>query len=118
MKLLEVFDRDIAFQNANGDAGLVKRRCSSFSESAEAALGSVQKALETKDTTSLERLVQELRTTSIEVGAAGIDNLAAQFLEALGANNWKEMNSLLTKLLMELGWFQRIIDERACSGNL
>ncbi|MGH7555384.1 MAG: hypothetical protein ACREMQ_20475 [Longimicrobiales bacterium] len=115
---MEVFDREIAFQHANGDAQLVKRRCSSFSESAEAALASVQKALATRDAPSLERLVRELRNTSLEVGAAGIDNLAARFLEALAAKDWKEMDALVTKLLMELGWFQRIIDERACSGNL
>lgn len=115
---MEVFDRGIALRQAKGDLELVKKRCESFSRTAEAALGSFQQALETKDVASLRRLADELRTTSIEVGAAGIDNLAVQFLEALGENDWKEMNALLTKLLMELGWFQRIIDERACSGNL
>jgi hypothetical protein len=115
---LEVFDREIAFRRANGDAELVKRRCSSFAESAEAALASVQEALRTQDATSLERLLQDLRTTSTEVGAAGVDHLASRFLDALDATDWKEMDALVTKLLMELGWFQRIIDERACSGNL
>ena len=115
---MEVFDRDIALRQANGDAELVKKRCSIFSRSAETALGSVQEALEAKDAASLERLLRELRTTSIEVGAAGIDNLAARFLEALAENDWREMSALTTKLLMELGWFQRIIDERVCSGNL
>lgn len=115
---MEVFDREIAFQHANGDAALVKKRCSSFAESAEAALASVQEALKAKDATSLESLLQDLRTTSSEVGAAGVDNLASRFLDALDASNWKEMDALVTKLLMELGWFQRIIDERACSGNL
>ena len=115
---MEVFDREIAFQHANGDAELVKKRCSSFAESSEAALASVQKALKTKDVASLEHLLQELRTTSTEVGAAGLDNLATRFLDALDASDWKEMDALVTKLLMELGWFQRIIDERACSGNL
>lgn len=118
MKLLEVFDRDIAFQHAKGDAEVVKKRCESFSQSAEASLGSFEQALETKDVASLRRLADELRTASIEVGASGIENLIAQFLEAMDASKWKEMNALLTKLLMELGWFQRIIDERACSGNL
>lgn len=115
---MEVFDREIAFQKANGDAALVKERCLSFSESAESLLASVQEALKTKDTGSLERLVQELRSASVDVGAAGIDNLSERFLQALRAEDWQEMNGLTTKLLMELGWFQRIIDERACSGNL
>ena len=115
---MEVFDREIAFQRANGDAELVKERCVSFSESADAILDSVQDAVESKDAPSLENLVRQLRAASADVGAAGIDSLSDRFLVALGANDWNEMNGLVTKLLMELGWFQRIIDERACSGNL
>ena len=115
---MEVFDRDIALRQAKGNLELVKKRCESFSQSAEAALGSFEQALETKDVASLRRLADELRTASIEVGASGVENLIAQSLDALDTGNWKEMDALLTKLLMELGWFQRIIDERACSGNL
>ena len=116
--MVEVFDREIALQNANGDVGLVKERCLAFSESANAGLASVQEALKTNDAASLERLLQELRSTSVEVGASGIHHLSDRFLQALHGNDWQEMNALVTKLLMELGWFQRIIDERACSGNL
>ena len=80
---MEVFDRGIALRQAKGDLELVKKRCESFSRTAEAALGSFQQALETKDVASLRRLADELRTTSVEVGAAGIENLIAQFLDAL-----------------------------------
>jgi HPt (histidine-containing phosphotransfer) domain-containing protein len=115
---LEVFDRLIALRQAKGDVELVKKRCESFSQSAEAAIISLQRALDEKDTEMLARLARELQTASPEVGAAGLESLASQLVEALPAKDWNQMSGLLTKIAMELGWFQRIIDERVCSGNL
>ncbi len=115
---LEVFDRTIALRQANGNAELAKERCESFSKSADRALTSLERALGNQDSESLARLARELKASSTEVGAAGLEDLATQLVEALPARDWNEMSALLTKLAMELGWFQRIIDERVCSGNL
>ena len=115
---MEVFDRTIALRQANGNAELVKERCESFSRSADRALTSLERALGNQDSESLARLARELKASSTEVGAAGLEDLATQLVEALPARDWNEMSALLTKLAMELGWFQRIIDERVCSGNL
>lgn len=115
---VEVFDRAIALRQSNGDVELVKERCEAFSKSADAALASLERALENKDSESLARLARELKARSTEVGAAGLENLASQLVDALPSKDWNEMSGLLTKVAMELGWFQRIIDDRVCSGNL
>ena len=115
---MEVFDRTIALRQANGDVELVKERCEAFSKSADAALASLERALENQDSESIARLARELKAGSTEVGAAGLENLASQLVDALPTKDWNEVSGLLTKLAMELGWFQRIIDERVCSGNL
>ncbi len=115
---MEVFDRTIALRQANGDVELVKERCEAFSKSADAALASLERALENKDSESIARLARELQAGSTEVGAAGLEDLASQLVDALATKDWNEMSGLLTKVAMELGWFQRIIDDRVCSGNL
>ncbi len=115
---LEVFDRTIALRQANGDVELVKERCESFSKSADVALASLEQALGNQDSESIARLARELKAGSTEVGAAGLEELATQLVEVLPTKDWNEMSALLTKLAMELGWFQRIIDDRVCSGNL
>ncbi len=115
---MEVFDRTIALRQSNGDVELVKERCEAFSKSADAALASLERALENKDSESIARLARELQAGSTKVGAAGLEDLTSQLVDALPTKDWNEVSGLLTKLAMELGWFQRIIDDRVCSGNL
>ena len=115
---MEVFDRTIALRHANGDVELVKERCESFSKTADGVLASLEKALESKDSESIAQLAGELQAASSEVGAAGLEELTSQLVDALPTKDWNEISALLTKLAMELGWFQRIIDDRVCSGNL
>ncbi len=115
---MEVFDRTIALRQAHGNVELVKECCESFSLSADRAVASLEQALGNQDPESIARLARELKAGSTEVGAAGLEDLASQLVEALPTKDWHEMSALLTKLAMELGWFQRIIDERVCSGNL
>ena len=115
---MEVFDRQMALRQANGDPELVRKRCAAFSESAEATLAALEKALEERDSASLARLARELESGSSQVGAEGMENVAFRLAEAATQADWKDATELLPKLYMELGWFQRVIDERACSGNL
>ena len=115
---MEVFDRNIALREANGDVELVKERCETFSRSADRVLTSLERALQKQDVESIATLAGKLQAGSTEVGAAGLTDLASQLVDTLPTKDWQEVSSLLTKLAMELGWFQRIIDERVCSGNL
>ncbi len=115
---MEVFDREIGLRRANGDEELLKKRCQAYSESAQAKVETLDRTLAGKDAESAGRVAGELRAASAEVGAEGMENLASLLEDAVRATDWNEVSGLVTKLSMELGWFQRIIDENVCSGNL
>ena len=115
---MEVFDRQMALRQANGDPELVKKRCAGFSESAETALAALERAFTERDSATLARLARELESGSSQVGAEGMESVASRLAKAATQTEWKNATELLPKLSMELGWFQRVIDERACSGNL
>jgi HPt (histidine-containing phosphotransfer) domain-containing protein len=115
---MEVFDREIGLRHTNGDEELLKKRCQAYCESAQAKVETLDHAVTEKDAESVALLASELKTVSLEVGAAGMENLASLLEDAVRATDWNEVSGLVTKLSMELGWFQRIIDENVCSGNL
>jgi hypothetical protein len=47
-----------------------------------------------------------------------MEDLARQMIQAARANDFSEVEVLLSHMGMELDWLLRILDENRCSGNL
>jgi hypothetical protein len=107
---VEVFNRALALERLDGDDTRLKDLLDAFQKNVP--------AWKKKKAERFESLAIELRESVRRIGAEGMEDLAAQMVEAGRARDFEQMEVLLSHMGMELDWLLRILDENRCSGNL
>jgi hypothetical protein len=115
---VEVFNRPLALERLGGDDGRLKDLLDAFKRSVPSMVRDLETAQVAKNAERLESHATELRESVHRIGAEGMEDLAAQMVEAARAADFEKAETLLTHMGMELDWLLRILDENRCSGNL
>lgn len=115
---MEVFNRPLALERLGGDDERLKDLLDAFKRSVPSMVKDLESAQGSKDAERLESHATELRESVRRIGAEGMEELAAQMIEAARGSDFDKAETLLTHMGMELDWLLRILDENRCSGNL
>jgi HPt (histidine-containing phosphotransfer) domain-containing protein len=115
---VEVFNRPLALERLGGDDGRLNDLLHAFQQSVPSMVQDLEAAQASKNAERLESHATELRESVHRIGAEGMEDLAAQMIEAARASDFAKAETLLTHMGMELDWLLRILDESRCSGNL
>jgi hypothetical protein len=115
---LEVFNRKLALERLDRDAGKLEDLLLAFKKNVPFVLEDLEAAWKKRGFDRLESLAIELRESVRRIGAEGMEDLAMQLVEAARRSDSEQAEVLLTHLGMELDWLLRILDENRCSGNL
>ncbi len=115
---MEVFNRALALERLDGDPIRLQDLLEAFKKNVPYVLQDLESARKTEMPERVESLAIELRESVRRIGAEGMEDLAAQMVDAARASDFEQVEVLLTHMGMELDWLLRILDENRCSGNL
>lgn len=115
---MEVFNRSLALDRLDGDPDRLSDLLEAFKKNVPYVLQDLESARKKEEGERVESLAIELRESVRRIGAEGMEDLAAQMVEAGRTGNFEQVEVLLTHMGMELDWLLRILDENRCSGNL
>ncbi|MGH9318441.1 MAG: hypothetical protein ACRD21_08925 [Vicinamibacteria bacterium] len=115
---MEVFNRALALERLDGDDTRLEDLLAAFQKNVPHVIQDLETAWSKKKGERVESLAIELRESVRRIGAEGMEDLAAQMVAAARAEDFAQVEVLLTHMGMELDWLFRILDENRCSGNL
>lgn len=115
---MEVFNRALALERLAGDEARLGDLLTAFQTNVPFVLEELEAARAAKKPERVESLAVELRESVRRIGAEGMEELASQLVGAARAEDYDQIEVLLTQMGMELDWLLRILDENRCSGNL
>jgi hypothetical protein len=115
---LEVFNRSLALERLAGDDNRLGELLSAFQTNVPFVVQDLESAWRERRAERVESLAIELRESVRRIGAEGMEDLALQLIGAARAEDYDQIEVLLTQMGMELDWLLRVLDENRCSGNL
>lgn len=115
---MEVFDRTLALNRLGGDEARLDVLIEVYLASVPATMEVLEKNAEKQLAEPVIREAEVLRLSSQQIGAEGMEDLAAQISRAADNADFGSIQTLITHMGMEFEWLSRILDQNRCSGNL
>ena len=115
---MEVFDRSLALKRLGGDEARLDLLIDVYLKSVPGTMEVLEMNAEKQLAEPLKQEAEVLRVSSQQIGAEGMEDLAAQMSEAAETADFEKIQTLITHMGMEFDWLSRILDQNRCSGNL
>lgn len=115
---MEVFDRAGALERLGGDVERLDDLLEDFQIKIPGLMSALSRAAERKRPERLLELANDLRASSLAIGAEGMAALGDQIATAAAESDFDNVEQLIVHMGMELDWLSRVLDENRCSGNL
>lgn len=115
---MEVFDRALALKRLGGDEARLDVLIEVYLKSVPATMEVLEKNVERQLAGPVKQEAEVLRVSSQQIGAEGMEDLAAQMSQAAEISDFGKIQTLITHMGMEFDWLSRILDQNRCSGNL